>query len=1043
MTIRTRKMNRAVNELSKYFGLSSIRDLIATSIREERTQAAISGDSTSTSGDTPETVDSIISTILNQLIDTTSGCPLTYELISTINSFTTDATEEQKNAIKNYLEIYYGPSTDPNSFLNVLESMVEETYAAIVGPSNFEGDRAILESDIINQNLSNPTKDNPGLSVILSNSTRISPTVRNTNAVCVFMNGISNIEFSRALPYAEIKFFLPRPVIDTTTNRVQGLSLIKFLLGAQSVANGTPTYQMLSANTITGSLASQFPQSEQYTIAGMEIFTSPQTLVNADEIDDPQLRANPVLDKFRPFLTIKDLTIEVRPSTGLASFKTAKLAMVLHDRSRLNDIADFVKADLYSANEIEIEYGWIHPENFLVTNVAPNNPYGDLINGMRVKERYGIINSSFSFTEGGNVDINLELAMRGGSDLSTELIDSGITADSVNNSIRQLRDLQANIARLRDRVFGSETSGTSTREIRGIQALDAAMTATSNFRMTSELTREYRDLHRRLNDNNVNSATRELRDALENFYNNISATNREERTDGNTIIEEIRTTIIEGIEEKIRKMSINTPDAFLRPDSENDQNPAGGTRAASVDGRVLGGPRNSTRLTQYRNRYQTDPVQGTVSLATLLLHFVGQPLANTKKYDEVQMLFYPFNSKAGYARKINVASFRVDLDFFSQELARNRLEAASNSVAMNIREFFTFLQSTIIDDPAAPSYGLWDSEGSFYRENIEDGVRRTESRYEVPALQGRMESILSNVTPDGTFQMPQIEIYVECIPQRIGTRDGDEIDESTAKSILRLHVYDRVANCYESQGQILRATRDNEIAALGRSNNTTAPDENNSSPVEANQEADARANLQRALDLGLLEIISPTGTVNNTSIDALLSEQNLIRVAGGSRALKNFLYQTVPYIIYGIQGTAVKQANLSSMQNSQLSTVNMLRSPRNTQLQPNGEQPGGLPMQVIPAELNLTTLGCPLIQYAQQFFIDFQTGTSLDNIYGVTGLTHKISPGNFTTDIKFAPFDAYGQYYNTTANIRNQITVVERALEQQNGTGASATPPTE
>lgn len=1031
MSIRTRKLNRAVNELSKYFGLSSVQDLITASVEAERTTSSVNAeDAAGTTSTTGTGADPIIATISNQIIDTSEGCPLTYELISTINSLLTDATDEQKEAIRRYIEIYYGPASNSNAFLSTMENF--ENYASIVGPVGAEEDRGILDSNSINQNLNSPTKENPGLSVMLSNSTRISPTVRNTNAICVFMNGVSTIEFARALPYAEIKFFLPRPIIDSSSRRVQGLSLIKFLLGAQPVSEGTPTYQMLTANSITGSLASQFPQSEQYTIAGMEIFTSPQTLVNADEIDNPQLRANPVLDKFRPFMTIKDLTVEVRPSTGLASFKTAKLAMVLHDRSRLNDVADFVKSDLYSANEIEIEYGWIHPENFLATNVTPNNPYGDLINGMRVKERYGIINSSFTFSEGGAVDINLELAMRGGSDLYTELISSGIE-DGINNSIRELRDMQNTISRLRERVFANSDSNSRTREVRGIQALDAAISATPNFRITNELRTQLRQLNEALNVNAANAATTELREALNDFYDNISG----DDSSGSRTIDRISSSIINGIESKIRTMvrAIGGRDPFARPDNANTRPRRGGTRS----GRVLADPRNESAIERYRERYSNDPVSGEVSLATLLLYFVGQPLASTRKYDEVQFLFYPFNDKAGYARRINIASFMVDLQFFSEELVRNRLEAASNSVAMNIREFFSFLQSIVIDDPAASSYGLWEQNDQLYREISEDGERRTESRYSVPELQSRMDAILATVTSDGTFQMPQIEIYVECVPQRLGTIEGDEIDETSAKSVLRLHVFDRVATSYESQGQILRATRDNEIAALGRANNAIEPVGDSSSPVEANQEETARTALQSALDFGLIEVVTSDGTVNEGSIEALLSQQNLIRVAGGSRALKEFLYKTVPYIIYGIQGTAVKQANVSSMQNPALSTVNMLRSPRNTQLQPNGEQAGGLPMQVIPAELNLTTLGCPLIQYAQQFFVDFQTGTSLDNIYSVTGLTHKISPGNFTTDIKLAPFDAYGQYYNMVANIRNQITVVERAIEQQNGTGASAT----
>ncbi len=1028
MTIRIRKMNRAINQLSKYFGLSSVQDLITTSIQQDRTTTAITGGSSTNLPTTNSATDRIIATILNELIDTSEGCLMTYELISRINLLTTNATQEQKEAIKRYIEIYYGPKNDENYFLKILENF--EEYASIVGPRNTEGNRGILQSNSINQNLGAPTKENPTLSVLISNSNRISPVVRNTNAVCVFMNGIPTIEFSRALPLVEIKFFLPRPVIDSTGNKIQGLSLVKFLMGAEQVTNGSPTYQMLSANSITGSQASQFPQSDYYTIAGMEIFTSPQTLVNADERDNAQLRANPVLDKFRPFLSIKDLTIEVRPSVGMASFKTAKLSIVLHDRSRLNDIADFVKADLYSANEIEIEYGWIHPDNFLVTNTTPDNVYGDLLNGMRIKEKYGITNSSFSFAEGGAVEITLELAMRGGSDLSTELIDCGANSDSVGNSIRQLRSMQQTLSDLRERVFNSSGTGARTREVRGIQALDAAMTATPSFTMTGELRRELTRLRTSLNTSSP--ASQGLLIALNNFYNNGTRTG--ENNSEPAIIQQISNSIINGIQEKISRISSAGTDPFLR-DTGRGSRP-GGTRA----GRVLGTARNSRQLREYQERFSNPGAPtGETTLATLLLHFVGQPLAETQKYDEIQFLFYPFNSKAGYARRLSTANFMVDLGFFAQELARNRLESASNSVAMNIREFFSFLQSVIIDDPAAPSYGLWD-DSPLYRQVIEEGVRRTEAIDEVPQLQARMDRILAEITSDGTFQMPQIEIFVECLPQRIGLRDGDEINDSNTKSILRIHVYDRVATCYESQGQILRATRDNDIAALGRANNVSTPNEDRTSPIEVNQEEDARANLQRALDFGLLEIITSDGTINNGNIDNLLSNQNLLRVAGGSRALKQFLYSTVPYIIYGIEGTAIKQAGVSSMQNPQLSTVNMLRSPRNSQLQPNGEQPGGLPMQVIPTEVNLTTLGCPIIQYAQQFFIDFQTGTSMDNIYGVTGLTHKISPGNFTTDIKLAPFDAYGQYYNMMANVRNQITVVERALEQQRGTGTAATP---
>ena len=71
---------------------------------------------------------------------------------------------------------------------------------------------------------------------------------------------------------------------------------------------------------------------------------------------------------------------------------------------------------------------------------------------------------------------------------------------------------------------------------------------------------------------------------------------------------------------------------------------------------------------------------------------------------------------------------------------------------------------------------------------------------------------------------------------------------------------------------------------------------------------------------------------------------------------------------------------------------------------------GGLPLKIIPAQLTLRTFGCPLLNYGQKFFIDFNTGTTLDNIYLITGMTHTFSPGKFETSLTMAFFDAYGKY---------------------------------
>jgi hypothetical protein len=58
---------------------------------------------------------------------------------------------------------------------------------------------------------------------------------------------------------------------------------------------------------------------------------------------------------------------------------------------------------------------------------------------------------------------------------------------------------------------------------------------------------------------------------------------------------------------------------------------------------------------------------------------------------------------------------------------------------------------------------------------------------------------------------------------------------------------------------------------------------------------------------------------------------------------------------------------------------------------------------VLPSTLSLSTLGSPLVQYGQQFYLDTGTGTTLDNIYVVTSVQHSITPDGFSTQMSLTP----------------------------------------
>jgi hypothetical protein len=1045
MPNREQKLQRAVNLLTKYFGLYNIADLTSaiassataadsrrlspgggTSVQQQSQLQSVSGTpeaSANTFGIAP---DAILATILQLVIDTSEGSYTAFRLAKMIEEQMRDANEETKSRVRSLIQMY---GTSDQAYREIQDASFPDELITISRLMNQpEGQNSIING---NQN-SEPTKEKPGLSIIFSNSKRVSQTSRHANAVTIFMNGMPSVEMARAVPYLNIDFLFARPPI-SDDNRLQTPSLLKFLNGADRIPEGTEnqttdertgdgsnsTYRSLVlANRVSMQVSrGRETTEEDYTTAGMEMFTAPQTLINANEIDNEQKRSNPVIDKFRPFMTIKDFEVNIVGTTGLSNYKTAKLTIVLHDRSRLADVADFVRPDLYGRTELLIEYGWSHPDG---ERNSDDNPYGQLINGMRCREKYGVVNSSYTFDDAGQVTITLSLAMRGGIDTSTEVISSN--DESIGNALREVQDLQQIISEIRQRSF---QQGLRTREIRGIQILDAAQDALAHTILNSDLRNELRTFRRTLANQATIPDVARLRTALDNLFGTESQLGSGRSRSGGSsargALGQVRTSILQSISQKVARIS-SIPDPFVINNWPPDAPQPGASRQV---GAIRSGAEARREQSAYMSNFETTVTPGAkTSLATLLLHFIGEPLANTHKFDDIQLLFYPFNSRAGFAAGLNIGNFEVDLSYFAQEFARVRLSNISRSANMNLREFMNFIAQTLIDDPAAKAYGLWNSQGAFYRETFDGGITRsTEAIAETPVLQQRMEERLRGITPDGTFDMPQLEFYIECLPEKNAVQDGVAGNSRNEKSILRIHIYDRKASAYESLGSLLASGREGELAAVG-----SIPGGQSGNPgVIQENSRDAAAFIAAAETYQLIEEIPNT-------------DPRMYRIKGGPRKLKEFLYRTVPYMIYGAGGTLIKQANVSSQQNPELATVNMLRSFRRSELEPNGELPGGLPMRIIPSELTMQTVGCPLFVYTQQFFIDFQTGTSVDNIYGIIGITHKITEGDFTTDLKFAPFDAYGRYdsfMNRVFNSRQILASIEE--EQQSASTAART----
>ena len=91
---------------------------------------------------------------------------------------------------------------------------------------------------------------------------------------------------------------------------------------------------------------------------------------------------------------------------------------------------------------------------------------------------------------------------------------------------------------------------------------------------------------------------------------------------------------------------------------------------------------------------------------------------------------------------------------------------------------------------------------------------------------------------------------------------------------------------------------------------------------------------------------------------------------------------------------------------------------------------GGLPLQIMPTQLSVETHGCPYVSFGQQLFFDFNTGTTADNFYGVTGVEHKFEPGSYTTSIELRQLDGFGTFRSAAskiAKLKNELKKTEEA----------------
>ena len=605
MSNRERKLKIAVNRLSKYYDLLTASDLsqyiaaggAPTSLQPTGTPVAAGVAGTRPSDADLDRDDIVLGELINNFLDVSEGAYTTAELLNIFSQRlgiqTNEESQENIALREKYKTLFHIVSDAQYAHQMPFPTFMERLKTTgICRSSDGVVTQLLRNNDNINSIPNNPSKSHPGLSIIVSNTNQVSVANKFTNACSLFLNSIPAIEMSKAMPYLEVNILVPVRAVNN--NRLSAPSIYKFLFGGTQVDNGSVLETLSLANQETRSTGSNPDAPTVFTTVGMEAFLMPQTLVNADNITDSQTTANPALDKFRPFLSLKEFSLNEVQSFEAYGYQTGKLSFTLHDRSRLSQIAEFVKADIRGGTEILIEFGWCHMEAEQGSN--PNNIYADIINGMRKRLKFQVINSSFTFDDNGQVEVSLDLATLGEASLTTEpSVSDGVnvtdTIRLINNITQTIGDLRNNSRILNPPATSTTSTGQqqgqqrqqstgTTREIRGVQFLNVAQDAYSNLTLTRERRQEMQTLLSSLEHLPNVADIERLRESLNELYGSAGHGNNSGRNEEG-LAGRLRAQIQNQVRDKMNSLKKNNDDPFLVSSNIYHSPAAAATRIAA------------------------------------------------------------------------------------------------------------------------------------------------------------------------------------------------------------------------------------------------------------------------------------------------------------------------------------------------------------------------------------------------------------------------------------------------------------------------------
>lgn len=865
------------------------------------------------------------------------------------------------------------------------------------------------------------TADAPLVTVFLSKSPYLTPAKRGTDAVEMFLNYMPSIFASRMMPYLEVEFQLASPPIGSVgpeggerqsafgTNTP---SMLRFLLGSGGQNLGLPlTDGDLALRQVRSPSANAKNEQNlgQIAYSGMEMFLMPQTLSPMDRLAASDSRLVPV-KPFVPFASVEDMSIQImNAGAGAMAHKKGSLKLKIHDKARLAEISEFIRGPSgYKDAVIWTTYGWLAPR----TN-DDLDAYAKFINeNMIVTDCWQVANTQFSFDAVGQVSLSLEMVSKGITSLQKTSIAAGT---AVGQQQQRLKQAMETIAALKQKVSSGASESLGV-EVRAEQILNAAS------RGTFPELKEGENVNTLLES--FKTSGRLTSDELTSLKANVALVqghaNKIATVAGTSVVENLKKAC-EGpdpfLADPARLMSEDQDKGYFSPDlhaaiKQFNERPA--LIAAENAKKKQEDEKEKKADKKAEPLIALDGVVPVVSFGKLFTSLVVPAILSQRTCSELQIIFYGLNDQCGPVSGHSIAEFPIDTKMLAYAY-RDLIKTGTAEGNITIEEFLRLIVNSQFADNRAIGYGMASAFEPF---NPSD---RAAKNIEEKEYESRMTDWLSKY---GTLQRPIIEMVVESGPaagaNALGKHDVfDRLQKSQlfqfleanpgdapqvankSKVIKRIHIYDKQNNPHKLISQVL----------------STGPGEWSIGKIDV---AKVKAAIKK--------LKAENANITDTEVLQQLQAQEVnfierpagqtVSIGGGEnqKSVREVVKHMAPNIIIGTNGTLIKTANLASKTDGLMGAINIINANKNAGQNGPGkatlglESPNGLPLRVVPAQLTMTSMGCPIAQLYQQYFIDFGTGTTIDNLYNCTQIQHSIGAGKFDTSWTFAYTDGYGKF---------------------------------